>query len=228
MLTILIFLALRKIRNRIVAIRVRRQTFTTAVLCIFLALSTNNQLLNAQAQPTEQYTRYYDVRYNGKVSGKIAVNKKVDGGVTRMRIESNFKLQLLIPVTVKSVEEAEFFNEIMTFSSVDRRVNGREKLNQKLVATGESYHWSGAETRKSPSFPIRYSVVSLYYQEPKGQQAVFSDTYGRKMPIYQVKKGIYRLDLPNGNFNYYNYVDGVCTLIEIHHSFFQIQFVLRT
>ena len=227
MLTLLILLALRKIKIRNAGIRLRKQMGFVAFQCICLALFFTFQPLYAQTQPGEQYTRHYDVRYNGKLRGKVYVIKKNYTDTTSMRIESDFNFPLLIPVSIKSVEEASFFNGIMTFSSLARKVNGKEKVNEKLLSTGESYHWSGREKRDSPSFPIRCSVVSLYFQEPKDQLAVFSDALGRNVPIKEIKKGTYRLDLPNGNFNYYNYVNGICTLIEIHHSFFEIQFVLR-
>lgn len=195
-------------------------------LLIYLASFFIFQLSYAQ-QPLEHYTRHYDVRYNGKLRGKIFVIKKVDSGTTSMRIESDFNFPLLISVYIKSVEEAAFINGVMTFSSIDRKVNGKEKINQKLHSTGESYKWSGRENRESPPFPIRFSVVSLYFEEPKEHHTVFSDALGKKVPIREVKKGTYRLDLPNGNFNYYNYVNGICTMIEIHHSLFEIQFVLK-
>ncbi|RYF90713.1 MAG: hypothetical protein EOO00_08745 [Chitinophagaceae bacterium] len=135
---------------------------------------------------------------------------------------------MLVPISIKSVEEAAFFNGTMTSSSINRKVNGKEKVNQKLLSTGNSYQWRGNTKRDIPQFPIRFSVVSLYFEEPKDQLTIFSDALGRKVPIKEIRKGMYRLDLPDGNFNYYNYVNGICTMIEIHHSFFEIQFVLRS
>jgi hypothetical protein len=227
MLTLLILLAIRKIKIRNAAIRLRRQTSSLVVQSILLVFFFNYQSLTAQTHSADQYTRYYDVRHNDKISGRVWVTKTTDQGVTRMRIESDFILQPFFSIAIKSVEEATFSNGIMTFSSIDRKVNGKQKVKQQLLANGQAYQWSGRDMRDAPQFPIRYSVVSLYFDEPIDQQTVFSAAQGRKVPISQVKKGVYRLNLPNGNFNYYSYVDGVCTLIEIHHSLFQIQFVLR-
>lgn len=189
-------------------------------LLIALALAT-------QQQPADNYVRRYDVHHNGRVRGSVEVIYKNYGGTSNMRIESDFNIPMLIQVSIRSVEEASFHNGILTSSSVDRRVNGREKMKQKLLASGESYRWHGRDERDTPSFPIRWSVLSLYFREPINQRTVFSDALGKTVSIREIKKGTYRLDLPNGNFNYYSYVKGVCTIIEIHHSLFKLQFVLK-
>lgn len=158
----------------------------------------------------------------------VSAFKKTDNGTVSLRIESDFNFPMLVPISIRSVEEAAFINGTMMSSSVNRRVNGKEKLNQKLVSRGNSYEWARNDSHEIPTFPIRFSVVSLYFEEPKNQLTIFSDALGTTVPIKQIRKGTYRLDLPNGNFNYYNYVNGICTMIEIHHSFFEIQFVLKS
>jgi hypothetical protein len=227
MLILITLFIIRKIKTRIRQLRLNRETSWVITGWIGLTITIIGSAVHAQPMLVEQFKRQYEVRYNGASKGKVWVIKKTEGGITSIRIESDFNFRMLVPVSVKAVEEASFTQGILTYSSVDRKVNGKQKVSQKLVAKGQTYEWTGKRNKEKPSYPITHSILSLYIQEPTGQASVFSDTHGENIPLTKIATGKYRLDLPNGNVNYYSYTDGVCTLVEIHHSFVQIQLLLK-
>ncbi len=47
--------------------------------------------------------------------------------------------------------------------------------------------------------------------------------YQRSIPLPIIK---YKITLPEGNYNYYRYKDGVLQEIEIHHSFYSANILL--
>lgn len=225
MLTVIIFLLIRKFRRRLALRYSNRESANVIVRCVLLYVFVGALEAKAQQQGDE-FNRRYEVRHNGAAKGEVSVKKSVGGGVTKVRLVSNFNFRMLLPVTIKTVEEASFYNGILTYSSVNRKINGKQKIKQKLVVKGQTYEWSDEAGKNLPAYPIKQSVLSLYFQEPKDQLQVFSDAHRANIPVREVEKGKYRLDFPNGNTNYYNYADGVCTLVEVNHSMFSIQFIL--
>ena len=47
------------------------------------------------------------------------------------------------------------------------------------------------------------------------------------MALGKVEENKYRLSLPDGNYNYYIYKNGLCTRVDIERTFFTVQFLLR-
>jgi hypothetical protein len=226
MLILITLLLIRKIKRGISGSRLnRKSSFVMGWICMSMTIMGSN--IHAQSKSDKQFKRQYEVRYNGAAKGMMWVIKKTEGLITTIRIESDFNFRFLVPVSIKAVEEASFTKGVLTYSFVDRKVNGKQKVNQTLVASGQSYQWTGKRNKEAPGYPITHSIMSLYIQEPTGQLSVFSDALGENIPLTKIGSGKYRLDLPNGNINYYNYTDGVCTLVEIHHSFLQIQLQLK-
>jgi len=136
------------------------------------------------------------------------------------------KTRFLIKVTVKSIEEAIFQNGILVYSSLCRIVNGDEKINRRMQATGITYKLTSKDKITTlPSYPINYSVLSLYYQEPVNVSKIYSDNFQQYVNIKKVATDKYQVIFPNGNINYYTYKNGICTNVEVN-QFYNLQFLL--
>ncbi|MBC7388549.1 MAG: hypothetical protein H7329_05005, partial [Opitutaceae bacterium] len=61
---------------------------------------------------------------------------------------------------------------------------------------------------------INYSIVDLYFKEPKGLNTVFSNTHGAFLIIKPLGKGDYELQLPDGKTNIFRYLNGKLMQVE--------------
>lgn len=66
----------------------------------------------------------------------------------------------------------------------------------------------------------------LYCREPDDQAQVYSDNFQQFLQVKQVSPHVYRIDLPDGNYNFYSYTNGICSKVDIHHSLYTIQIQL--
>ncbi len=175
----------------------------------------------------QEHASLYNILHNGELKGMLVVYQKVNGGHVHIKIESEVETRFLFMIIVKSVEEAIFEDGILVYSYLYRKVNGQEKVNQKLQYSGGSYKMTTSEdATELPVYPIRYSVLSLYCKEPVNIGRVYSDNFRQYVEIKRVANNKYRLILPNGNSNYYSYRDGVCVGVEVD-QLYNLEFRLK-
>jgi hypothetical protein len=76
---------------------------------------------------------------------------------------------------------------------------------------------------------ILSATICFYCIAPflKNITKVYSDNYQKLLDLKKVDEHKYRLTLPDGNYNYYTYRDGVCCKVDVERTFFTLQFVLR-
>jgi hypothetical protein len=159
--------------------------------------------------------------------GSLLLSQNTVGTTTHIKIESIVKTRFIIRINVESVEEATFQNGILVYSSLKRSVNGNERVNQQIQAKGVFYKMtSGSKIKNLPAYPIYYSILSLYYQEPVKISQVYSDNFQQYVGVNLAGANKYKISFPNGNYNYYTYKNGVCTTVDIIQSLYNIQFQL--
>jgi hypothetical protein len=169
----------------------------------------------------------YSVLHNGDIKGKVLVYQTCQGHDVHIKIESEVSIRLLWRISVISLEEAIFRDGILVYSSLCRKINGDEKINQQLKAAGTSYVIiQNKEATSQTIFPIRYSILSLYYLEPIHIDQVYSDNYRQYVGIKKVDSNKYKIEFPNGNYNYYSYKNGLCVKVEVNQPFYDLQFKL--
>jgi hypothetical protein len=170
---------------------------------------------------------HYSVLHRGEKKGTLTLHQQVNAQQVRIKIESDVKSRFLILIHVKSDEEALFRDGILVYSSISRTVNGDLKMNQQLTAAGDSYRLSSEDGNPPlPDYPVHYSILSLYYREPVGISSLYSDNFRQYVPIKKIAAAKYEVDFPNGNYNYYSYKNGVCVQVDVHQSFYDLQFVI--
>jgi len=148
MLILITLFVIRKIKRRISESRLNRRISRVMMGWICLSMTIIGSDLHAQLKLDEQFKRQYEVRYNGEAKGKMWVIKKTEGGITTIRIESDFNFRIVVPVSIKAVEEASFTKGILTYSYVDRKVNGKQKVSQTLVARDNRTSGQVKETKR--------------------------------------------------------------------------------
>ena len=102
-------------------------------------------------------------------------------------------------------------------------VNGKEKANNSTQFIDSDYK-TLSENKKGQIKPqfIDYNLMLLYSKEPVNQSQVYSDSFQQFLAIKKTNNHSYRIVLPDGNYNDYHFLNGVCQKVELHHSLFTI------
>lgn len=170
----------------------------------------------------------YDVVYKGNSIGNMQVSQNKSDGKVNLKMVSNVQMHLLFGIKMTSQEESSFENGKLIYSSVYRQVNGKEKANKQTRAIGNNYQTSseGIVDRLSNG-SIEYNIHSLYFHEPLNLQKVYSDNYQQLLPIKKIQEHSYKIELPDGNCNYYFYKNGICNRVNVHTSMVSVEMLLK-
>lgn len=170
----------------------------------------------------------YQIKRNGGVVGNIRFTQSSSGNRTTLKLESEVKTRLIFLFTAKAQEEAIFDNGIMTWSSIFRKLNGNVKADRKTKAAGNSYTiYKGEKTEAQNSYPIRYTMLSMYLAEPVAVAKVYSDNFQQFLDIQKLGEHHYKIKFPDGNFSEYFYQNGICLKVEVHHSLYSATIQLK-
>lgn len=189
-------------------------------------------LAGASSAPGQQV--YYDAKVQGKNIGEVLVNKKMSAGMTEYHISSKMEVDVLVNIKV----DFDLVNRVnqrghLIYAHAKNRVNGSENFetlishkNGKLIFQPEG---PGSNKKQQVlNLPQRYlTVAMLYFIEPKGFKDVFSEKYGKFLPLRAQKDGAYELTLPNGRTVVYHYQQGQCNRVDIELSLTKLVFIRR-
>jgi hypothetical protein len=169
----------------------------------------------------------YEILRNGSKVGMLHFTETTTGDMNYLKMESDVKTRFLFTFTVRALEETVYYNGIMVRSSIYRQLNGVEKVNKQHQADNKQYiiH-AGKNSEVTKYYPITYNMLCLYSIEPERISKVYSDNFETFVDIEKAGPHRYKITLPDGNYNYYNYKNGVLTLMEIHHSLYAASIIL--
>lgn len=184
-------------------------------------------LLTTYTVMAQDQTLNYNVLHNGSIVGHMQLQQRINGDEIFLKIASEVKTRFIFGVKVNVDEESHYCNGKLISSHVHRTVNGKEKANKYTKASGNGYQL--IDDDKTGSFnqkQIGYNLCMMYLKEPVGLSQIYSDNFQQYVQIKQVDGHTYRIDLPDGNYNFYTYTNGICSKVELHHSFYKIQIQL--
>jgi len=190
-----------------------------SVTILFVALSS---LAFGQEQ-----TLNYNVLHSGRAVGHMKLQQRRDGGDTFLKVASDVKMKFIFSIQVCIREDAHYSNGKLLSSHVSRMVNGKQKADKSTKANGESYQLTdGGKVSSIDRKQINNNLTLMYLQEPVGLSQIYSDNFQQFVQVKQVDSHTYRVNLPDGNYNFYTYANGVCCKVDIHHSLYTIQIQL--
>ncbi len=190
-----------------------------SITIIFLALGT-------QAFAQEQILNY-NVMHGDKTVGHMTLQKTVEGDDTFLKVASDVKIRFVFSIQVNIREDAHYRNGMLISSHVSRIVNGKQKASKITKACNGCYQVTDDGKIKSiEQKRINNNVTLMYLQEPVGLSQVYSDNFQQFVRVRPVDSHTYRIDLPDGNYNFYTYTNGICSKVDIHHSLYTIQIQL--
>jgi len=175
----------------------------------------------------QEQTIKYNVMHGSKVVGRLDFYQKRTGDDLYLRMISEVKMRFIFGIKVNCNEESSFQNGRLISSRILRNVNGKEKANRQTKAIGDSYQ-TLAEGKRGVlnQKEINTNLMLLYCHEPGDNAQVYSDNFQQFLKVKQTGSHVYRIDLPDGNYNYYSYTNGICSKVDIHHSLYTIQIQL--
>ncbi|HYC39794.1 MAG TPA: DUF6134 family protein [Chitinophagaceae bacterium] len=181
--------------------------FILLVLFLLLGIATSAQ--------TRRHK--YEISRGDRVIGTMLFSETKSGGVTRLNLVSEVNTGFILPITGEGKEEAVYQNGLLVKSAIMRRQNGKEKMNKHMtIDSGRYLVRSGESQTIHTCYPISYNMLALYAKEPVTVSEVFSDRFGRMIPIRRAGQHRYKIELPDGSYNYYSYVNGVLEKVEVH------------
>lgn len=191
-----------------------------AIISTFLIVSVT---LKAQNMKTS-----YKIIRNGNVAGQLKFQRVVKDDFVFLKTESEAKAIFLITINTYAKEEAIYKNDILLYSSIYRKRNGSEKTNMQTRLRGNEYViTTGDRTDVLKNYPIRFNLLSMYSYEPRLINRVYSDYFKTYVPVEKIVEGNYKVIFPDGNYSYYHYKNGVCSLVEVHSSLYSASLVLN-
>lgn len=170
----------------------------------------------------------YNIIHQGDLKGTVHLSEHSEGNIRRIKVESLIQTRFLFNITVKTIEEAIYREGLLISSRFYQKINEHKQIDRGMIWKHGTYQCSGKQNIvKLPGAPVEYTVLSLYYSEPVNIREVFSDNFQQYLPICKTSTGQYRLDLPNGNSNYYIYHQGNLVRVEVEQPFYALQFILK-
>jgi hypothetical protein len=175
------------------------------------------------ASQAQEKTVNYNVLRNGTIIGQMQFYQKTNKDEVFLKISSEVKTRLIFGINIKTEEGSHFKNGKLMSSYVKRNINGKEKANKTTQLIDSNYK-TLAENKKGQIKEqyIDYNLMLLYSKEPVGENQVYSDSFQQFLMIKKTNNHSYRIVLPDGDYNDYHFLNGVCQKVELHHSLFTI------
>ena len=161
----------------------------------------------------------FDVYIRGKKSGEVHVNKLCTSGYCHYAITGNSSYYFVTHFDVEFLVSASYNNKgLLVQSSTQHSVNGKVRSTSYTEEAGKDYRITiNEQTKLIKEQDITYSTVSLYFQEPKEVEKVYSERFGQFLTIVpkEDQEGVYVLSLPNDKESTYHYKEGRLIKVDI-------------
>lgn len=171
-------------------------------LSILLVLFLSVLVLQAQ-------TRKYEVILSGDKIGELTVTRTIKGNFTTYKLESKSEAKVLFTTKKNYVLMDVIYKDGKLLSA-----NCKNEINDE-VDNYANIFWDGAKytiTNEKKKFtyatPVTFSIISLYFSEPKGMTSLFTERIGESYPLTALGDGRYEFKIPDGDKNVYIYKNG--------------------
>ncbi len=170
----------------------------------------------------------YNIINKGDTIGQMQISRRNAKEDIYYAVSSVIETRMLMNIKVKVLEEAHYHNGNLVASSSKRFVNDKPRANKQTKA-GDGFYIVTDDKKEGKLIEkfIHYDFSMLYFKEPLDVAEVYSNYYQKKINIQKLQNHSYGIDLPEGGFNTYYYVNGVCKKADLHSTLFNAQMVLN-
>jgi len=173
------------------------------LMLVFAVLITG--LLNAQ-------TRRYDVVLSGDKIGDLTVTRTVKGAFTTYKLESRSEAKVPLIGTKKNyvLMDVTYKDGKLVSSYCKNEINDEVDNYASISwdAAAGKYNITNEKKKLTYAAPVTFSVISLYFKEPKGLNTLFTERIGEAYALKDLGDGRYEYKIPNGDKNVYVYKNG--------------------
>src|SRR6478609_11834234 len=165
--------------------------------------------------PSKAQQYHYNVLYKGNNIGNMYLAQIQTGDELSIKLTSNIQMNVLMSVSMYVAEESLYKEDKLIYSTVDRKVNGKQKANRQTKYCNGSYEiFTEGKKGKLNKTGINYNLARLYCKEPVNITEVYSDAFQQFLNIEVLGAHKYKLALPDGNYNVYYFKNGICNKVE--------------
>lgn len=169
----------------------------------------------------------YEIVWKDDSIGFLQANRSPVNSFYKYIINSQVTFKFIGSVNMEYYFENLFSNGVLVKGLSKNFVNSKEKSSSLIKWDGKTYSAVVDEEKvEIENNPIKHTISSIYFQEPKGVKQVFSERFAVYCTLVEIETSKYELTLPNGKKNYYTYENGICSLVEINHSLATFYFKL--
>ena len=156
-----------------------------------------------------------EVMMGEKKIGEINAEKKTTGKAVQYEMTSHVEAAMVVTVKVTNTTKSYWYNGMLTNSRATRESNmpGQDQVTT-VELKGSKYAVTINKKEKSETYPIKFCVTCLYYQEPVKDTTVYSEMQGMHLSIKDLGNHQYELSQPKGKKDIYSYVNGKLQKIE--------------
>ena len=197
-------------------------SITQRTIAVLIALFWHNVCLAE--------TLHYDVVKDNKKVGYFQIGRATGANNdVVIRSESTVRVSMLFTIEVIDKMYALFRNNMLHTATIYRTLNGNVRVNNLTQWQNGKYNLSTKDEKNSGAFAqtIRFTTVSLYFEEPFNLTEVYSEKFQRMVAVKSIGIHKYQLTLPDGNTAKYTYVNGQCSEVEAKTDWAVIKFVFK-
>ncbi len=170
----------------------------------------------------------YDVVKGKKKKGTVTVEKLSEDGQVKYKIYSKVSFSILFNFTIEYWLEEKFYNDKLTWGKASNTLNDRLQKESEIYINDKGNYAVKIDgvTSSTDINELTYSVAKLYNHEPIGLNKVFSQSFGRYLPLTNLGNNAYLLESPDGN-NKYTYENGICKEVKLIRDFATFYFRIQ-
>lgn len=230
MVPFLIYIFLKKYRNQNRAgtgVHIRK--FLSAHFhIIFVSLLVILLFLIPILSKAQNLQLNYKIIQGGDDIGWMRLEKNIIGSRSTLLLISEIKTRFIFQINVSAKETSTYENGKLVYSSQFRKTNGDTKLDKQTRLVADKYEVQENGEKEKLYIPlISTNLLCLYFQEPINIYWVYCDNHKTYSKITKTDDGGYKIKFPDGNSNIFYYSKGVCTKIQINHTFYSAEIILK-
>ena len=168
-------------------------------------------------------TLHYEVIKGSKKLGDMSVKRMLSENQVKYEIDSKVTFRILFSFTVDYESTSEYKYGRLIKEYTHNQLNGSTQKKSTIWFDGEKYTLDLDGTRTTLHETIKYSVATIYYEEPKDGQKVFSPQFGNYLTFTKVGEHQYEMESPDG-INLYTYTNGICSEVKVSRDFAKFYF----
>lgn len=152
----------------------------------------------------------YEVEVLGMNTGTLTVNRSREGSVTRITMNTEAGMNYLFGKSEASFSSSNIFVNGKLEGSYARNIRDGEEIRfTRLMCSNGKCEIETKEGKGKLEPQPELCIAAIFFDEPKGLSQVFSEDWGRYLPIKYIGESTYRVTMPDGKTNDYIYKDGV-------------------